>query len=60
MSIDYSRCVDEVRGPTFCAVRGGQQVTGMPSDRGNWCEVGAATRVAKYRDDGVRILVSNQ
>ena len=22
----------------------------MPSARGNWCEVGAATRVAKYRE----------
>lgn len=46
----HERCVEEVRGPTFCSVRGRQQVTGMPSARGNWCEVGAATRVAKYRE----------
>ena len=42
--------MEEVGGPTLCSVRGRHQVTGMPSARANWCEVGAATRVAKYRE----------
>ncbi len=46
----YTKCLEEIRGPTFCAVGGRYQLSGMPTALSHWCAIGAETRVARYRD----------
>ena len=44
----YSKCHEEVQGPTFCKVNGRYHLIGMPTNNTKWCDVGAWTRVARY------------
>ena len=42
-------CLELYKGPTFCSVQGRYQLAGIPTNNTNWCQVGAMTRIARYR-----------